>query len=274
MTAAPLAARRTLVALVSASALALAAAPASAQQYDPVVVSVQVPPGSPYIRPYNPGYVYSPVRVNVAPPAPLVDVRPAAPSGAGSTWVPGAWNWNGAGYAWVAGHWAAPPSTGSTWIQPRWEQHDGYLLYYPGYWSTTTVIAPVVTPVYQPGAMPLYLGATTSGELRYGMPTTSSGALYTDFAVTLYAGRTATFVLHGGASWTNPGGRIDPLMQLFGSGQLLTQDDDGAGNLDSRIQFTPTWTGTYVIRVTTYGSGANQGNFTLVTRDGAVWSEI
>ncbi len=266
---------RALLATVTASALALVTSPASAQQYDPngvQVVNVQVTP--PYVRPYNPGYVYAPMRVSVAPPPNLYEVRPASPMGGGSVWIPGAWNWNGAGYAWTAGHFSSPPSYGAGWIAPRWERRDGYVLYYPGYWGgTSTVEQPTYVPTMNSSVTNITLGSTASSELRYGMPTTSSGALYSDFAVTLYAGRTVTFVLHGGTSWSS-GGRIDPVMQVFGGGQLLAEDDDGAGNLDSRIQFTPTWTGTYVIRATTYGAGMSQGAFSLVTRDGAVWGGI
>ncbi|MEI8256173.1 MAG: hypothetical protein WCJ30_10930, partial [Deltaproteobacteria bacterium] len=250
--------------------------------YDPSggvqVVNIQVtqPEGPSYVRPYNnPGYVYAPMRVSVPPPANLVEVRTAAPDGTGAVWIPGAWSWNGAGYAWTAGRWNAPPSYNAAWIPPRWERRDGYVLYYPGYWGGASAVEqPTYGTVSNGSVTSLTLGSTATSELRYGMPTTSSGALYADFAVTLYAGRTVTFVLHGGTSWPSSGARIDPLMQVFGGGQLLAQDDDGAGNLDSRIQFTPTWTGTYIIRATTYGTGMNQGAFSLVTRDGAAWGTL
>lgn len=262
-------------------AVALVATPGNAQSFDPshgvsaVSVRVTAPGGQVYGRYDDDRYAFAPVRVNLAPPPNLIEVPPAAQSAGGSVWIPGSWNWNGAGYAWTAGHWNAPPAYGTAWIAPRWERRGGYVLYYPGYWGGASVIEPsyVPTTTGTSAITTLLLGSTASSELRFGMPTTSSGALYADFAVSLYAGHPVTFVLHGGASWTS-GGRIDPVMQVFGAGQLLAEDDDSAGNLDSRIQFTPAWTGTYIVRATTFGAGMNQGTFSLVTRDGSVWDGI
>jgi hypothetical protein len=122
-----------------------------------------------------------------------------------------------------------------------------------------------------PMGTPMSIGSNVSGALQGGMAMTSSSALYTDYVVNLYAGQTVTFVLHGGASWTTPGGQLDPLMQLYGGGQLLAEDDDGAGGMDSRIMFTAPWSGAFVVRATTYGYGPNQGYFTLASRYGEMW---
>jgi hypothetical protein len=206
--------------------------------------------------------------------APAEAARPPAPS-SGSVWVPGSWSYNGGSYAWNGGQWSTPPSYGATWIPPRWENREGYVLYYPGYWSPGPVHTYNQYAQYNPfnsySGTPYAIGGTSSGTLYSGMPTTSSGTLFTDYAVNLYAGQTVTLVLHGGASWTSPGGQLDPLMQVIGNGSLLAQDDDGAGGMDSRIVFTPAWTGTFIVRVTTYGVGPNQGSYTLSSRYGVSW---
>lgn len=246
-------------------ALGLFAPAAHAQNYANPVVTVSVTQPQ-----YNSGYVSTPVRVNVAPPVPLMDVaRSPAPS-PNAVWVAGQWGWNGSGYAWNPGQWTTPVSTGSMWIPARWERHDGYYLYYPGYWSQG---APPLND-YNASGTPLLVGSNVSGTLNAGLPTTSSGTLYNDYVVNLYAGQTVTFVLRGGMSWTTPGGRLDPLLQVYGAGQLLSQDDDGAGGMDSRIVFTAQWTGSFVVRATTYGVGMNQGCFTLASRAGVVWGGI
>lgn len=258
-------AHRSLFASCIATTLALVAPAASAQSYQNPVITVSV------TRPqYNPGYVSTPVRVNVAPPAPLMDIARPAPPMPNAVWVPGSWSWNGSDYAWSTGQWNTPVSNGAIWVAARWERHDGYYLYYPGYWSQPGMPVDVTNA---PGT-PLVVGSTVSGVLNAGLPTTSSGTLYTDYVVNLYAGQTVTFVLRGGSSWTTPGGRLDPLLEVLGAGQLLAQDDDGAGGMDSRIVFTPQWTGAFVIRATTYGVGMNQGYFSLASRGGVVWGGI
>ena len=69
------------------------------------------------------------VFVNVAPPAPVVEVVPAPR--AGWVWVPGFWEWRGHRHFWVRGHWEharhgyyyAP----ARWVQrgDRWEFSHG-----------------------------------------------------------------------------------------------------------------------------------------------------
>jgi hypothetical protein len=62
------------------------------------------------------------VYVRVGPPAPIVEVRTAAP-GRGYVWVPGFHRWTGAAYAWVPGAWQRPPRGRAVWVPGHW-QHD------------------------------------------------------------------------------------------------------------------------------------------------------
>jgi len=51
---------------------------------------------------YEPPPPIEPIVAIVAPPAPIVEVRPALPF-AGAIWVPGHWHWTTVQYVWLAG---------------------------------------------------------------------------------------------------------------------------------------------------------------------------
>jgi hypothetical protein len=73
------------------------------------------------------------VVVRVAPPAAIVETRPAAP-GAGYVWIDGYHQWNGTAYAWVPGRWETPPRPHARWVAHRWvHRHGGYVLV-EGHW--------------------------------------------------------------------------------------------------------------------------------------------
>ena len=65
--------------------------------------------------------------VRIGPPAPIVEVRPAAPH-AGRVWVSGYHRWDGRVYVWVPGRWVAPPRAHVRWVPGRWvhDQHHGW----------------------------------------------------------------------------------------------------------------------------------------------------
>src|SRR5262249_41287085 len=77
------------------------------------------PPPTPVV--YHPVPVQQ-VVVETAPPAPVVEVRPAIPH-ASAVWIPGYWYWHGTRHFWVSGRWSAP-HPGHTWEPHRWER-DG-----------------------------------------------------------------------------------------------------------------------------------------------------
>jgi WXXGXW repeat (2 copies) len=56
--------------------------------------------------------------VNVAPPAPRVEVVPAPREG--YTWSPGYWNWEDGQHVWVDGYWQAD-RVGFSWTPDRGE---------------------------------------------------------------------------------------------------------------------------------------------------------
>jgi hypothetical protein len=63
------------------------------------------------------------VYVGIAPPAPIVEVRPVAPE-PGVVWIDGYYRWDGHGYVWVPGRWVHPPRVGAHWVAGRWV-HNG-----------------------------------------------------------------------------------------------------------------------------------------------------
>ena len=72
------------------------------------------------------------VYVGIGPPAPRVEVVPAAR--AGYEWAPGYWRWNGYRHVWVSGYWLrARP--GWHWIGPRWAAYGPRWHYVGGYWA-------------------------------------------------------------------------------------------------------------------------------------------
>ena len=77
------------------------------------------------------GYEQPGVVVDVAPPAPYVEVVPAIPF-AGAIWLGGYWGWNGGRHSWVPGRWDQPRAgygwRPRTWVQQggRWHLHGGW----------------------------------------------------------------------------------------------------------------------------------------------------
>ena len=82
-----------------------------------------------YSRP-APGYEGE-YAVDVAPPAPYVEVVPVIPF-AGAIWLGGYWGWNGGRHSWVPGRWDQPRAgygwRPRTWVQQggRWHLHGGW----------------------------------------------------------------------------------------------------------------------------------------------------
>jgi len=70
--------------------------------------------------------------VQIAPPAPRVEVVPAPRRG--HVWAPGHWQWRGQRYFWVPGHWiVARP--GYAYVAPRWHERGGRWYYEGGRWG-------------------------------------------------------------------------------------------------------------------------------------------
>jgi len=73
------------------------------------------------------------VIVNVRPPAPIVETRPAAP-GPGYVWIAGYHAWNGTAYVWTRGRWERPPHPGARWVAHRWVRRGHGWVLMQGHW--------------------------------------------------------------------------------------------------------------------------------------------
>ncbi len=120
------------------------------------------PPGRPLARPQVgppqhgasavvPAPIVPGFRVNIAPPAARVEVRPMAPS-QGHVWIDGHWRWRGNRHLWEAGYWELPPSTGYHWVAARWVNEGGAWMFYDGYWDPG--YTPVAETPYEPPPAP------------------------------------------------------------------------------------------------------------------------
>ena len=74
--------------------------------------------------PYQPQYAPQPssydaeVRVEIAPPAPQLEVQSVAPSRQ-HVWIPGHWAWRMGRYVWVPGFWDLA-RVGQVWVRAHW----------------------------------------------------------------------------------------------------------------------------------------------------------
>jgi hypothetical protein len=69
--------------------------------------------------------------VEIAPPAPRVEVVPAAR--AGYIWAPGYWDWRGRRHVWVGGSWQRE-RRGYHWAPHNWVQRDNRWEFERGGW--------------------------------------------------------------------------------------------------------------------------------------------
>ncbi|MDR3389305.1 MAG: hypothetical protein P4L92_19855 [Rudaea sp.] len=72
------------------------------------------------------------VDIDVAPPAPQVEVVPEAR--VGYVWAPGFWDWDGHRHVWVKGHYIREHH-GHVWVADSWEQRNGRWHHEPGHWN-------------------------------------------------------------------------------------------------------------------------------------------
>jgi hypothetical protein len=73
------------------------------------------------------------VRVGFGPPAFRAEVALGSP-GPGYYWVPGYYDWDGRGYAWIRGAWVVPPHPHALWVAPRYERRGRGYVYHRGHW--------------------------------------------------------------------------------------------------------------------------------------------
>ena len=73
------------------------------------------------------------VRARLAPPPVIVESYGVAP-GPAYIWQPGYQRWDGRGYVWVPGRWAAPPRPRARWEAHHWVQRRGQWVFVEGRW--------------------------------------------------------------------------------------------------------------------------------------------
>jgi hypothetical protein len=108
-----------------------------------------------------------------------------------------------------------------------------------------------------PGVRTLALGATEHGRLAATDPNAapSTDERGDDYTVQLTAGQPVTIFTRGAVDPTSES-HLDVVAALRCNGAEVARDDDGAGNLDSRIAYTPTASGPCTVRVMGFaGSG-------------------
>lgn len=82
---------------------------------------------------YEPAPPPKPIVVMVAPPSPIVEVRPAVPF-PGAVWIPGYWHWSGSQYVWLTGRWSAARPH-AHWAPAHWKRAGREWHFVPGHWK-------------------------------------------------------------------------------------------------------------------------------------------
>jgi hypothetical protein len=72
------------------------------------------------------------IDIEIAPPAPQVEVVPAPR--VGYVWAPGYWEWRGGRHVWVGGRWMHERA-GYRWVPERWEQRGNRWHFEHGHWD-------------------------------------------------------------------------------------------------------------------------------------------
>ena|SRR5882757_9902006 len=72
------------------------------------------------------------IDIDIAPPAPRVEVMPAPRPG--YVWAPGYWEYRGRAHVWVPGRWIVV-RRGYHWVPARWEQRGPRWHYERGHWE-------------------------------------------------------------------------------------------------------------------------------------------
>jgi hypothetical protein len=72
------------------------------------------------------------INVDIAPPAPRVEVVP--PPRAGYVWAPGYWEWRGHAHVWVPGYWMRE-RRGLHWVPAHWDQRGPHWRFVRGHWA-------------------------------------------------------------------------------------------------------------------------------------------
>jgi len=82
----------------------------------------------------SPAFAGTRIYVQIAPPVPIVETVPVAPSPA-HVWIAGYHGWDGRAYVWVPGHYVVPPHPHWHWVAGHWSHHHAHGYYWvEGHW--------------------------------------------------------------------------------------------------------------------------------------------
>lgn len=124
---------------ISAPALAQPAAPAHSGAVSPImpvamVLAQMQLPGSPPAVVTAPAPGTTVVIAPTAPPPPQSETPPPPPSPA-YLWDPGRWSWTGAEFAWEPGKYIEKPAVSATFVPGHWEQNPNGWAWVPSQWD-------------------------------------------------------------------------------------------------------------------------------------------
>ena len=74
------------------------------------------------------------VWVDVGPPSPRYEARPASP-GPEFIWIVGYSQWSGSAYTWAPGRWERRPHPRAQWVKGRWHHERRGWRYSEGRWN-------------------------------------------------------------------------------------------------------------------------------------------
>lgn len=121
-------------------------------------------------------------------------------------------------------------------------------------------------------ATPLAVGSAVQGQLDATDPRNERGNAFDDYVVQLTAGVPVVIDVRAGPAFNSyAGGLLDVYTYLLFNGMEVARDDDGGGYPHSRIVYTPAYSGPFVIRVSSFGTGLREGAYTVMVRAGPIW---
>lgn len=69
------------------------------------------------------------------PPSSSPTEYPGPAPASNAVWIPGYWDYNGAGYVWTPGRWEIPPPMASSYVAAHWEYRRNSYVFVRGYWQ-------------------------------------------------------------------------------------------------------------------------------------------
>lgn len=93
------------------------------------------------------------IRVEIAPPAPIVEAPPPPPSPQ-HVWTGGYWEFRDGRYVWAPGSYVVAPQPAARWFPARWVAREGGWYFEPGHFET--VARPLPPPPPQAPPPPAY----------------------------------------------------------------------------------------------------------------------